>query len=115
MNMSVNGLASFVVAGLLACGLFLIVIVAIVAGVKQQQQTTPFRRQPIFFHIVGLTISLLLNLAMLLILLMLDGELDVAGLEAWLDQNILLWAPVTLVPWIVNIFAAKRVQNKTSL
>ncbi|MBC8134656.1 MAG: hypothetical protein H8F28_02060 [Fibrella sp.] len=47
--MPIDGLAAFVIAGLLACGCFLgIVIVLIFVAAKRAQQTGPLRRQPAF-------------------------------------------------------------------
>jgi ABC-type Fe3+-siderophore transport system permease subunit len=113
ISFNLDGLVAFLVAGLFALGLLLaVVITAIVASVRKKQPPVPFRRRLAFYILVGLSVSLLLNGAVMLILIASDGEWEIPGVAPWFDRNILIWEAIALAPIPGSIVAARLRQKR---
>lgn len=115
ISFNLDGLVAFLVAGLFAFGLLLgIVITAIVVGVRKRQPPVPLRHRPVFYTLIGLSVSLLLNGLVMLFLILSDGELEIPGVDLWFDRNILIWGTITLAPATVGIVRTVRLVRAKS-
>lgn len=100
INLNLDGLVAFLVAAGLGLLLVLaIVLGSIIAAVKAHQRGERFSQQRFFPHLVGMVVSLISCLAIELVLLVTDSTLPPRRIPIWLDNWIIVWLTAVLLLW----------------
>ena len=109
ININLDGVLAFLVAA----GLGLLLVLAIVLGslaaaVKANQRGEQFTQQKFFPHLIGMVVSLLSCLTIELVLLVTDSNLPPRRIPVWLDNWVIIWLTGVLLLWPLSARMTRR-------
>jgi len=109
INLNLDGVLAFLVAAGLGLVLVLaIVLGSIVAAMKAHQRGERFTQQRFFPHLIGMAVSLLSCLLIELVLLVTDSNLPPRRIPIWFDNWVIVWLTAILLLWPLSAQMCRR-------